>query len=101
LLLADADVAGAKAVAERIRQITAASTFQVDEEVCTLFANCGVCEVLMEDTVPEILSRLQECIEHGKTAGRNHTVFDEGQGPVLCDSAPVDVKGRTIEVSGN
>jgi diguanylate cyclase (GGDEF)-like protein len=99
LLLADADVAGARAAAERIRQTLEASTFQVDDEELKLLANCGVCEILMDEAVPEILSRLQACVAESKISGGSRTACDDGQGPVVFDPVPMQVNGRTIEVA--
>jgi PleD family two-component response regulator len=99
VLLSDAGVAGAKAAAERIRQTVEAATFQTRSEEFTLAANCSVCDFLSDDTLPELLVRLQAGIAEAKRGGRNRTAIEEGQGPVLFDAQPIQVRAQTIQVA--
>lgn len=98
VLLTDADVAGAKSAAERIRQTVEAATFQSRTEEFTLAANCAVCDLLPDDTTPDLLARLKAGIAEAKRGGRNRTAIDEGQGPNLFDAQPVQVRAQTIQV---
>jgi len=101
VLLADAGVAGAKAAAERIRQTVEAATFQSLHEEFTLAANCSVCDYLLDDTTSALLERLRAGIAEVKRGGRNRTAIDEGQGPVLFEAQPIQVRAQTIKVSAN
>lgn len=98
VLLSDSGVAGAKAAAERIRQTVEAATFQTRREEFTLAANCAVCDFMSDDTVPELLVRLRAGIAEAKRGGRNRTAVDEGQGPVLFDAQPIQVRAQSIQV---
>lgn len=98
VLLSDAGVAGAKAAAERIRQTVEAATFETLHEEFTLAANCAVCDYLCDDTTTGLLTRLQAGIAEAKRGGRNRTAIDEGQGPVLFDAQPIQVRAQTIKV---
>lgn len=98
VLLTDATVAGAKAAAERIRQTVEAATFQSRREEFTLAANCAVCEFLPADSTVDLLARLRAGIAEAKRGGRNRTAADEGQGPVLFDPDPVQVRAQAIKV---
>jgi len=99
VLLSDAGVAGAKAAAERIRQTVEAATFQTRREEFTLAANCAVCDFLPDEAMPELLGRLRAGITEAKRGGRNRTATDEGQGPVLFDAQPIQVRAQTIQVA--
>jgi diguanylate cyclase (GGDEF)-like protein len=98
VLLTDAGVAGGKSAAERIRQTVEAATFQSRREEFTLAANCAVCDFMCDDTVPDLLARLRAGIVEAKRGGRNRTAIDEGQGPVLFDAQPIQVRAQTIQV---
>jgi diguanylate cyclase (GGDEF)-like protein len=98
VLLTDAGVAGAKAAAERIRQTVEAATFESQSEEFTLAANCAVCDFLVDDTTTDLLTRLRAGIAEAKRGGRNRTAIDEGQGPVLFDPQPVQVRAQVIRV---
>jgi len=98
LLAPDTGIAGAKTVAERIRQTVEASTFEARSEEFTLAANCAVCEFMFDDTLAVFLARLQAGLNEAKRGGRNRTAVDEGQGPVLFDAQPIQVKAQTIRV---
>jgi diguanylate cyclase (GGDEF)-like protein len=98
VLLSDAGVAGAKAAAERIRQTVEAATFQTRREEFTLAANCAVCDLQPDDTMAALLARLKAGIAEAKRGGRNRTAVDEGQGPVLFDAQPIQVRAQTIQV---
>jgi diguanylate cyclase (GGDEF)-like protein len=98
VLLSDAGVEGAKAAAERIRQTVEAATFQTRREEFTLAANCSVCDFLPDDASPALLTRLRAGIVEAKRGGRNRTAIDEGQGPVLFDAQPIQVRAQNIQV---
>jgi diguanylate cyclase len=98
VLLSDAGVVGAKAAVERIRQTVEAATFQTRREEFTLAANCSVCDFLPDDTTPVLLARLRAGIIEAKRGGRNRTALDEGQGPVLFDAQPIQVRAQSIQV---
>lgn len=98
VLLTDTGVAGGKAAAERIRQTIEAATFAARSEEFTLAANCAVCEYMFEDTAIDVMARLQAGIVEAKRGGRNRTAIDEGQGPVLFDAQPIQVRAQTIPV---
>jgi diguanylate cyclase (GGDEF)-like protein len=98
VLLSDTGVAGAKAAAERIRQTVEAATFDSGGEEFTLAANCAVCEYMFEDRAQDVLERLTLGIAEAKRGGRNRTAIDEGQGPVLFEAQPIQVRAKTIKI---
>lgn len=98
VLLSDAGVEGGKAAAERIRQTVEAATFQTRREEFTLAANCSVCSFTPDETTPKLLARLRAGIAEAKRGGRNRTAIDEGQGPVLFDAQPIQVRAQNIQV---
>lgn len=100
LLLTDTGVTGARTVAERVRQIIEAVTFQLGSDEITCAANCAVCEVMLDDKLNDMIDRLSIGLQFAKDGGRNRTAIDEGQGPVIFDPVPVHVKAMTVFVDG-
>lgn len=100
VMLGDTPMAGAKVGAERVRQTIEAATFLSNSEEFTLAANCAVCELGAEETATQLLARLKAGIAEAKRGGRNRTAVDEGQGPILLDPQPIQVKAQSIPVGG-
>lgn len=98
VLLADAGAAGGRCAAERIRQTIESTLFQLGKEELTLSANCSVTEYFLDDTLPEVIRRLQEGMKEAKKAGRNRTAIDEGNGPKVFEALPMTIPGKTVKI---
>lgn len=101
VMLGDTGPRNATSAAERIRQMIAASTFEVDGEPVEVHVSCGVAEVLQKDDSTAVLQRLEAAVALAKKSGRNVTCLDEGRGPALVEDPPhYEVKGKIVRLKG-
>lgn len=100
VMLGDTGPRNATSAAERIRQMIAASTFEVDGEPVEVHVSCGVAEVLQKDDSTAVLQRLEAAVALAKKSGRNVTCLDEGRGPALVEDPPhYEVKGKIVRLA--
>lgn len=99
VVLGDTGPRNATSAAERIRQVVAASTFEVGAENVQVTATCGVVEVQANDDSSSALSRLDAALLQAKRLGRNLTCLDEGDGPTQVENPPdYQAKGKIIRL---
>ncbi len=99
VVLGDTGPRNATSAAERIRQMIAASTFEVDGEPVEVFVTGGVVEVLATDDSRVLVARLDKAVRLAKKLGRNTTALDEGKGPAAVENPPqFDAKGKVVRL---
>lgn len=99
VLLGDTGLRNAGLAAERIRQMIAATTFELVGSRAEVLVSCGVAEVRSDVGFRDAIAQLVRNTNHAKTLGRNTTCLDEGTGPVAIADAPVyEAKGQIVQV---
>jgi diguanylate cyclase len=99
VLMGDTGPQNATSAAERTRQVIAASTIELANENVRVSVSCGVASVLAEDDSRALFGRLSGALSQAKSAGRNKTCMDEGDGPKVIDKPPdFQVKGKIVRL---
>ncbi|MBI1903093.1 MAG: GGDEF domain-containing protein [Planctomycetia bacterium] len=98
LLVPDADPQQATAALERVRQAVEGFTFELAHQQIPARVSCAVIELAASETVDALLVRLLATLRAAKTAGRNRTFFDAGQGAVQASTAPLAIPSRTFRL---
>lgn len=88
----------AMALAERIRQTIAATTFGLGEDEVDLSVSCAVTEIQKDDTPDKLYKRLRQALRAAKASGGNCTTLDEGHGAVTVEPPQYQVHGRLVRV---
>jgi diguanylate cyclase len=83
---------------ERLRQTIEATSWDDQAAEFELSISCGVVDVRPDDTLSQLLRRLDDTLLHAKRAGRNRAAIDEGQGPTTVDPPQFSVKGRVVDL---
>lgn len=85
---------------ERIRQTIAASTFVCGELELELTVSCGVAEMAAGEPFKEACRRAGKAALAAKSAGRNRTFLDVGEGPEPVEVTDLNVTGHIITLDG-
>jgi diguanylate cyclase (GGDEF)-like protein len=99
VLLGDTGLRNAGLAAERIRQMIAATTFELAGDRLEVLVSCGVAEVRADVSFGDSMEQLLRNTNHAKTLGRNTTCLDEGAGPAaIVDPPHYEAKGQIVQI---
>lgn len=96
IILGDTGPHQALSLAERLRQMIEATTFEAERLEFDVTISAGVVEARPGESSPGLLERANSTVRHAKRAGRNRCALDEGHGPVMLDPPQFPVKGRVV-----
>jgi diguanylate cyclase (GGDEF)-like protein len=98
LLMPDADPQQGATALERVRQAVEGFTFELSHRQVPVRVTCAAIELVGNEAIDALLVRLLATLRAAKTAGRNRTLLDAGQGTVPAQAAPLDIPSRTFRL---
>ena len=98
VVMPDAGPRAATKTAELIRQSIQKTTFLRNEDEIYLTATGAVTEVTPEETITDLLERLEEALRQAKRSGPNVSFFHDGKAAQPVESPNLGAKEREISI---